>query len=252
MRRVTIDRQNFAGAFTAVAILVGALGGIAQSRAGSGWIEILWARITHRHTVADRLDQYGDDVAARLASHFAAANVPYPPTELALVAFKDAHRLELYARAKPDDTWRSIRGYPVLALSGALGPKLRAGDRQVPEGVYAVESLNPNSRFHLAIRVGYPNAEDQDAALADGRTRLGSDIMIHGAAASIGCLAMGDRAAEELFVLTALAGPKNVRIIISPVDFRVPSTPAPPTDVKWIQERYRKLATELAQFPRTP
>jgi hypothetical protein len=252
MQRVKIDRQRFAGAFTAAAILVGALAGVVQSSTGAGWVENLWARITHRHTVAERVDQYGVDVAARLAPRFAAAGVPYPPAELALVAFKDAHRLELYARTKPDDTWRSIRSYPVLALSGRLGPKLREGDRQVPEGVYAVESLNPNSLFHLAIRVGYPNAEDQDAALADGRTRLGSDIMIHGAAASIGCLAMGDRAAEELFVLTALAGPKNVRIIISPVDFRVPGTTAPTTDVQWIQERYRKLATELAQFPRTP
>jgi hypothetical protein len=37
----------------------------------------------------------------------------------------------------------------------------------------------------------------------DGRKNLGSNIMIHGKNCSVGCLAMGDEAAEELFVLAA-------------------------------------------------
>ena len=68
--------------------------------------------------------------------------------------------------------------YPIRAASGALGPKLREGDRQVPEGVYDIESLNPNSRFHVALRVGYPNAFDRQMAGREGRTALGGDIMI--------------------------------------------------------------------------
>ena len=68
--------------------------------------------------------------------------------------------------------------------------------------------------------MGYPNADDRRRAQADGRTQLGGDIMIHGSNASIGCLAMGDPASEELFVLAALVGPQNVRVILSPVDFR--------------------------------
>lgn len=239
-------------ALVAAAILAGAGAGVLRANFGDGWLEGLWARVTSRHSVAERLRTYGDPVAKRLAPAFARAGSPYPPTQVALVAIKDRHRLEVYARPDVTGPWRWIRTYPVLAQSGRLGPKLRAGDRQVPEGIYGAESLNPNSRFHLAIRVDYPNAGDRAAALAEGRDDLGSDIMIHGAAVSIGCLAMGDRAAEDLFVLAALAGTRNVRIVISPVDFRDPAARAPETDRSWLRDRYASLANELAQFPRTP
>jgi murein L,D-transpeptidase YafK len=64
--------------------------------------------------------------------------------------------------------------------SGGLGPKLGAGDRQGPERIYAIESLNPNSLFHLSMRLNYPNEFDQMRAKQDGRSDLGGDIMIHG------------------------------------------------------------------------
>ena len=69
--------------------------------------------------------------------------------------------------------------YPILAASGVLGPKLREGDKQVPEGIYGAEALNPNSKFHLSIRLNYPNTFDRRMAQSDGRTQLGGDIMIH-------------------------------------------------------------------------
>ena len=82
---------------------------------------------------------------------------------------------------------RMCNSIPVLGMSGKLGPKLGEGDRQVPEGIHRVESLNPNSLYHLALRVGYPNEEDRKHAAQEGRTNLGSDIMIHGKNSSIGC-----------------------------------------------------------------
>ena len=123
---------------------------------------------------------------------------------------------------------RRVKTYPVLAASGDVGPKLREGDRQVPEGLYAIESLNPMSRFHLALRVAYPNAFDRARAAEDGRTELGSDIMVHGSDVSVGCLAMGDEAAEELFVVAALAGVENVTILIAPCDLRAKQDRVPP------------------------
>jgi L,D-transpeptidase catalytic domain len=84
-----------------------------------------------------------------------------------------------------------IHSYSVLVASGHNGPKLREGDRQVPEGFYRITSLNPNSSYHLSIKLNYPNAFDQQHADEEGRDRLGGDIFIHGKAASIGCLAMG-------------------------------------------------------------
>jgi hypothetical protein len=55
----------------------------------------------------------------------------------------------------------------------------------------------------------------------EGRADPGSDIFIHGRANSIGCLAMGDEAIEELFVLTAKVGAGHVKVVIAPHDPRV-------------------------------
>lgn len=116
--------------------------------------------------------------------------------------------------------WDAPRTYPMTARSGAPGPKLREGDGQVPEGVYRVESLNPNSLYHLALRLDYPNAFDRARAKEDGRTNLGGDIMIHGSDCSVGCVAIGDRAIEELFCCAAAIGPENVEVLIAPCDLR--------------------------------
>ncbi len=85
----------------------------------------------------------------------------------------------------------------MLARSGGLGPKLREGDHQAPEGFYRVAGgqINPSSRFHLAFNLGYPNAFDRVL----GRT--GSAIMVHGSRVSDGCFAMGDGAIEEIYAL---------------------------------------------------
>ena len=72
--------------------------------------------------------------------------------------------------------------------------------RQVPDGLYRIDSLNPNSLYHLALHVDYPSADDRARAAQDGRRELGGAIMIHGGAGSDRCLAMGDEAAEDLFV----------------------------------------------------
>ena len=103
---------------------------------------------------------------------------------MSLVAIKDEKILELYARSA-DGTWKFVYRYTVLAASGGMGPKLKQGDKQVPEGVYAISLLNPNSRYHVSLRVNYPNAFDREMAAADGRENLGGDIMIHGKAASV-------------------------------------------------------------------
>ncbi len=172
---------------------------------------------TGMKTVEDRVQEFGAIVQERLAPKFAAAAVPYPPQRLTLIGLKQERLLQVYA-AGSDGEFRHICDYPILAASGVLGPKLREGDRQVPEGIYRVPSLNPNSRFHLSLRLNYPNEFDSAKATAEGRAEPGTDIMIHGHAVSIGCLAMGDPAAEDLFVLAALTGIENVRVILSPVD----------------------------------
>ena len=127
---------------------------------------------------------------------------------------------------------------------------MQEGDGQVPEGIYPIESLNPNSRFHAALRVGYPNAFDRSQAERDGRTKLGGDIMIHGSSVSAGCLAMGDEAAEDLFVLAAETGLPNVTVIIAPVDFRAGKTAPKAASVPdWSSILYSQIKVQLDKLP---
>ena len=199
-------------------------------------------------TIEDRLDEFGARVAERLAPKFQAAGVPYPPQCVTLLGFKEERMLEVQA-ADADGVFHFVCAYPVLAASGGPGPKLREGDRQVPEGIYAIESLNPNSLFHLALRVGYPNESDCARAEAEGRAEPGTDIMIHGDAVSSGCLAMGDAAAEDLFVLAALTGVENVNAVLAPCDFRRREISVQAGAPAWTGELYRQLKSKLARFP---
>jgi murein L,D-transpeptidase YafK len=208
------------------------------------------SRMRGGYTVAERLAQHDAAVRQRMQPLLAAAGIASVPRELALLAFKDTRRLALYARDDAVQPWQRVTTYRVHGASGGPGPKLREGDGQVPEGLYRVTLLNPNSRFHLSLRLDYPNELDRQMALADGRDQLGGDVMIHGTAVSIGCLAMGNDAAEDLFVLAAWVGIDNVRVIISPTDFRGAHVQDPIIDVPWAANLYAMLRSELSNYPR--
>ena len=189
----------------------------------------------------------------RLEATFARASVAFPPESVALIALKREGRLEVWARGAADREWAFVRSYPVRATSGRLGPKLRQGDHQVPEGLYRVSALNPNSNFHLSLRLNYPNDFDRSRAADDGRSRLGGDIMIHGGAASDGCLPVGDEAAEDLFALADIVGPDKVSVIVSPADLRTFDVGRALTQVRstlpWLGDLYAAIAEELRSFP---
>lgn len=205
-------------------------------------------KVSGRKTVAERLAEFGPAVAARLSPHFLKENVQYPPSEVVLMAFKAEKDVEVYAR-NAGENFKKICTYPILAASGKPGPKLKEGDRQVPEGIYGIEYLNPNSLYHLSMKISYPNEFDQRIAMQEGRTSLGGDIMIHGNQVSIGCLAMGDEAAEDLFVLVAQTGLEKVKVIISPVDFRRNAMPDADLEEKaWVTELYHQIREELARY----
>jgi murein L,D-transpeptidase YafK len=167
-----------------------------------------------------------------------------------LVGLKQERLLEVWVSQESGP--KLLKTYPILAASGKAGPKLRENDMQVPEGIYEIESLHPNSAFHVALRVGYPNSFEKAKARIDNRNELGSDIMIHGSRASIGCVAMGDEAAEELFVLAADVGIKNVELVLCPVDFRVRELPQDtPGLPDWAPELYALIKQELAKLRET-
>lgn len=229
---------------TLVLILVA--GALFYSYGRAIWMP-LYVQVFGGRSVADVVAKYGPAARARLQPHFQRAGVAYPPKRLALLVFKKENRLVLWA----DDgrSWRYIRSYPVLAASGNPGPKLREGDYQVPEGVYRIAHLNPNSSYHLSMKVDYPNAFDRQMAARDKRTRLGGDIFIHGKALSIGCVAVGDRAIEELFTLVAQTGYQRVKVIIAPNDLRTGGPLLHERAPLWVATLYRTVAAALAEFP---
>ena len=207
-------------------------------------------RMRGMKTVEDRVAQYGSIVRVRLTPELSRAGCTYPPKAATFLALKDERVLEVWVTGD-DDRLTFLKSYPILGASGHLGPKLREGDMQVPEGLYEIESLNPNSMFHLSIRLNYPNASDRAQGKWDGRDQLGSDIMIHGNTCSAGCLAMGDEAAEDLFILAAETGIHRVSIIVAPVDFRARSLPRdihPAPD--WTGELYAAIQSEMRPLRR--
>ncbi len=144
----------------------------------------------------------------RLAAHRVKLGVP-----VVLRIFKLDSELELWV--EKDGRFVRFATYPICLWSGRLGPKLKEGDKQAPEGFYTVasEQLNPNSRWHRAFNLGYPNAFDQ----AQGR--YGSFLMVHGGCSSIGCYAMTDPVVDELwqFVTAALdSGQARVPVHVFP------------------------------------
>jgi hypothetical protein len=222
----------------AIAVLVTPLGQFV------GWAS---RRLSGGATVEQRLGQYGPAARDRLQPFFESASISYPPAKLVLIGIKESKQLEVWG-CDSEGVFRHARTYPMLAASGRLGPKLREGDRQVPEGLYKIESLHPNSMFHLALRVNYPNDDDRTRAKADGRSNLGGDIMIHGSNGSVGCLAMGDQAAEDLFVLVADVGLANTELILSPVDFRKSDLAIPADAPAWTASLYSQIRSRLSQF----
>jgi len=88
--------------------------------------------------------------------------------------FKKEALLEVWI--KKDERYVHLKDYAICAYSGHLGPKLKEGDKQAPEGFYRVypKQLNPHSKFHLAFNLGYPNAYDR------AHRRTGSYLMVHG------------------------------------------------------------------------
>lgn len=110
--------------------------------------------------------------------------------------FKEESELEVW-KQKDDGRYYHFKTYPICNWSGSLGPKIKQGDKQAPEGFYTVRpgQLNPKSEFHLAFNLGYPNAYDR----ANGHT--GKHLMVHGDCRSAGCYAMTDALIEEIYIL---------------------------------------------------
>lgn len=201
-------------------------------------------------TVDQAIGIYGKAARQRMAPHFKRARIEYPPDSLCLLALKQEMRLDVYSPEPESGSLKLVVSYPILAASGDPGPKLKQGDSQVPEGIYKISSFNPNSLYHLSLRVNYPNVFDRSQAALEKRSNLGGDIMIHGSNCSIGCIAIGDEKIEELFTLVRDVRKENTSLLIAPCDLRLKE---PDIDYKhqpsWLPELYENLRREMAALP---
>lgn len=200
-------------------------------------------------SVDERMDQFGEDAEERMAPYFHRAGVAYPPRSVALLVFKKEKEVQVYA-AGGDGVPRYIFTQAQEDIGSGLGPKLRQGDEKIPEGFYGIDYLNPNSAYHVSLHVTYPNAWDRARATEDGRKRLGGSIMFHGHALSAGCVVLSNQDAEDLFTLAQDTGLKNIKVIISPVDFRNSSLWSLPKGAPaWTRELYTQIKTALKAYP---
>ena len=140
----------------------------------------------------------------------AKANQPVSPKLVAAMTEKDMDLqspilVRLFKQEAELEVWKQTRSgqfallksYPICRWSGDLGPKVREGDRQAPEGFYSINpgQMNPQSAYYLSFNTGYPNAFDR----ALGRS--GSQLMVHGDCSSRGCYAMTDEQIAEIYSL---------------------------------------------------
>lgn len=109
-------------------------------------------------------------------------------------SFKKESEMEVWKRGR-DGRYALLKTYPICRWSGQLGPKVKEGDRQAPEGFYTVTpgQMNPNSSYYLSFDTGFPNAYDRSF------NRTGGNLMVHGSCSSRGCFAMTDQNIAEIY-----------------------------------------------------
>jgi murein L,D-transpeptidase YafK len=119
-----------------------------------------------------------------------------PGAAMMVRIFKESSELEVWKQVGGGG-FKLFKSYQICAWSGELGPKVKEGDRQSPEGFYTITPglMNPNSNYYLAFNTGFPNKFDR----AYGRT--GSDLMVHGDCSSRGCYSMTDESIAEIYAL---------------------------------------------------
>lgn len=151
-----------------------------------------------------------------IESDLAKLNLSKNNYELILLAFKEEKELQLFVKKKDEATFSWLKTFNVCASSGELGPKVKQGDGQVPEGFYHIDRFNPVSNFYLSLGLNYPN-------LADKRRNpggnLGGDIFIHGNCVTIGCLPMTDDKIKEIYMLAVYAknnGQNKIPVYVFP------------------------------------
>ena len=144
--------------------------------------------------------------STRLSAANATSRANAPAAADSLVLIKSRRELVVYYHSEP------VRRYYVALGRNPVGDKQRIGDNRTPEGLFFIQGRNPNSRYHLSLRISYPDATHRARAARLG-VEPGGDIMIHGLPGeqaafgpahrdfdwTNGCIAVTNKEIEELW-----------------------------------------------------
>jgi murein L,D-transpeptidase YafK len=155
-----------------------------------------------------------------LRKQFEEKKLNWPARYIFLRSFKYEKKLELWVKDSVSQPFKLFKTYKVCNMSGTLGPKRVEGDYQVPEGFYYINEFNPNSNYHLSLKLNYPNISDLKLSDKDAP---GGSIYIHGSCVTRGCLPLTDDQIEEVYIMASYAkseGQQYIPVHIFPIVFR--------------------------------
>ena len=209
--------------------------------------EIAAKRAANRASFASGQSLPGTPDLARLNDRLSTAGVALG-APIFIRIFKREFELEVWL--KRGERFERLDVYPICYWSGRLGPKIKEGDRQAPEGFYTVDALalNPNSHWHRSFNLGFPNAFDR----AHGRT--GSFLMVHGGCSSVGCYAMTDPVIDEIWRLVTAAlsgGQKRFHVHVFPFRMTPEAMAAAPAQADGADELRNALRAGYEAFEAT-
>lgn len=156
-----------------------------------------------------------------LIKQFEEKKLTWPPQAMYIRSFKYDRQLEVWVKGNAKEQFKLFKTYKICMQSGTMGPKRMEGDYQVPEGFYYINEFNPNSNYHLALGLNYPNASDK--ILSDS-IRPGNAIYIHGNCVSTGCIPISDEPIEELYIIAThvkSSGQDFIPVHVFPVKYNV-------------------------------
>jgi murein L,D-transpeptidase YafK len=179
-----------------------------------------------------------------LKVEFKQKGLDWPVKYMYIRAFKLERQLEVWVKGDYVEAFQLFKVYKVCATSGTYGPKRKEGDKQIPEGFYYINEFNPNSNYHLALGLNYPNASD---AILSDQQKPGGDIYIHGNCVTIGCLPLTDSLIEQVYYMASVVkdqGQDFIPVHIYPMRYDNPKS----------QEQFivrTKAKTDVQQFAKS-
>jgi murein L,D-transpeptidase YafK len=159
-----------------------------------------------------------------LQKEFRARGLVWPAKYVFIRSFKYDGQIEVWVKNEAKDKYKLFKTYKVCLQSGSLGPKRIQGDYQVPEGFYYINEFNPNSAYHLALGLNYPNASDK---ILSDPVKPGNGIYIHGSCVSVGCIPVTNEDIEEIYIIASGAraqGEDFIPVHIFPVRYNKKSS----------------------------